>query len=965
MSGLTSLRSIFQRKGEQYLADLMGSYVVVNEKLEGSYFGAMLDTSNNFKFFKKGAEISFADRVLNKFYNKAIEHFESLAESVLLEIPSFYLFAMQYFPKTGKLILSHIHEVSMDGSVVRTIQSKKILDAWATTLQVDGPAILFEGYLSDEQKSALVQLIDSAQEDHIHVPFERALLSVFGITDDRSIGTVVFRFYENESRNEEKSVVAKLASPSIETLLKPRKPEDVTKVKTDDFVWLILVDVMNYIESLTIPELKEIPLQSSNSSIRYVELINALYKKYVENEGQKWEGLEINIPEFLRDPNFGLNLDLIHDSQVRELVEKSSINTEIYRIMLNMLRNPNVRISSKIFTENMKVHLKSQIEKLTVIVQDKQIHENYFPTFAEFLGHTTSYAMFEDDGAEVKKNYDVNVVIDYFQPINKSHIKVAQKLHEKNGNKVILVAVAQVNDKNKYPLNESTVQMILEKTKLAYPDLIEDVKIIPNWSLEAIIESLKSQYTPTLLACTSKRIMDYAQHLEYYSRRQNPLVESIRHIKLVEVDHNEFGDKIRKTLLEKNATDFKKLTPKSVHSLFGELTKHYPGEESGPEMDVPVKIDHDLKEHFNFLKMVISEDSNVTVEAKTSIVDGLNVVKKKFDSKAILEDLKSEIVARNINEKDADSFLEGLLHESDITNEDLSNLQKLVKKGIKLVPDKVLYIKLDKLFEQKGISIKILDRILAQKLNSHDGAGVGEFATALLFRGAEKMNEGGDVKINSAKIEVKNNDSQLLSIRSINEDSAFKDSATVLENKVLKLQELIISSGADNIEEVCEMVRARFAEKRNFNITQRGLWNYATLLRDISALIPSLNEKHLYEWFSSLFIGGILNEKAVIPKDAKLVLKSKIKAVFESSKEAKNLLSYLTYLAFKYYAKVDEFSGMILYRDNNEGTKRTCMFIPESVSFEDYESAVEPVTGPSLVDARTSKSFKIRLKPKV
>lgn len=959
MSGLNSLRNIFQKKGTQYVADLMNSYVVVNEKLEGSYFAVMLDQNNEFKYFKKGAEISYTDRVLNKFYNKAIEHFENISEDEKLEIPSFYLFAMQYFPQDGRLILSHIHELSADGACTRTTQTKHVLDSWANTLHVMPPAILFEGRLSDEQKSALLQLLDQPIEEFENVPFERALLTILGVTEDREINTVVFRFYDDEKRNEERSVVAKLASPAIESLLREKQPESVTKIKSDDFVWLILVDLINFVETFTLPELQELNMHSQNQHVRYVQLINELYKKYMEGEGAKWEGLELNTPNYLKGDNFDLNTDLISDTKVKELVNTSSINKEIYKIMLNMFRNPNVRVSSKIFTEGMKNNLRMQIEKLSAVTMNKKVNETYFPTFVEFLGKSTSYSMFEEDAEPVKKNFSVNVIVDYFQPINKSHVKVAQKLQEKNNNKAVLVAVSQVNDRTKYPLGQDETYSMLESVMVSNPELIQAVHVVPNWNLETILESLGHDQHASLFACTSKRVMDYAKHIEYYQRKNSPLAESTRDVTLVEVDHNDFGDRVRETLIEQNFEEFKNLTPEPIHGIFESLTSKYLGDDSTQDIG---KTDMELQEHVKFLRMVISDDSNVTLESRSSIVNDLNVVQKKFKSKDVVSELKDELLTRGISESDVDAFVADALTESEITQTDLSNLTSLVKNGIGMLTENLSLTYLDVVFEQYGINKILLDKILSYKLKGHDGAGIGEFATSILFKYAKKLQENGDVSINNKKIEVKNNDSQLLSIKSVDGDIAFNEYHSVLDTRMNGLTISVANHAKDDLETILEMINSRFEEKSNFNINQKGIRNYTSLFRDLTGMMPTLPVEDLYEWFMTIFVGGIFKSSGYVPIETMETIKEHMQSVFESKSDVKSMLSLLTYVAFRYYAKTDGFSGMMMYRTNNESMKYTCLYLPESVDFDTFNEFVEPVSGPSLVDARTSKSFKIRMR---
>jgi hypothetical protein len=93
MAGIKHLKQIHDRKGEEFLNNLLNNYVIINEHIDGNFFGVKKNQSNDrFKYFKKTGEITYVDRMLMKFYNPAVSHFESMPDDKRNRIPSnFYL----------------------------------------------------------------------------------------------------------------------------------------------------------------------------------------------------------------------------------------------------------------------------------------------------------------------------------------------------------------------------------------------------------------------------------------------------------------------------------------------------------------------------------------------------------------------------------------------------------------------------------------------------------------------------------------------------------------------------------------------------------------------------------------------------------------------------------------------------------------------------------------------------------
>lgn len=553
-----------------------------------------------------------------------------------------------------------------------------------------------------------------------------------------------------------------------------------------------------------------------------------------------------------------------------------------------------------------------------------------------------------------KKRVDVNLIVDYFHPVNKSHIKVAQKLYEETGSPSIFVAVSKISDRNKYPLPKKLITSLLRKTQAQYPDIIKDIIVIPDGKIETIFDALGSEYTPTLLAGTTKRVSSYAISFGSHIEKKHRLANKIKNIKLVEVDQNEFGDNLRECMITKNQDGFKSMTPRAIHKDFFTLAEQY----TGSKITEPETNELKLEEHFKFLKMVVNEDSSVAV-----LFEGLNRVKRQYDSKTTIDNIKKLLLARNIAESDINSFFDEILNDSSITNKDITNLEYLVKNGIKVNDDQINIFKLNKIFASNGISLSVLDKVINHKLSAHDNSGTGEFASSLLFKNAIKLGDG-DISIKDKKIEVKNNESQLLSIKAINESSTFTESSVILRSKLRELKEMIrAKTDSRTARNLIALIDSRAKVKRNFNINQKGLRNFMLLFHIIKNKVPNLKPYKLHEWFVSLFWGGILNEKSKLLAQDRIDLIALVEQVFESGYGIKDLLGYLTFITFKYYSRVEDFSGMMVFRNNNEETKHLCVYLPESVTYEEYDRYIEPVTGPSLTDPRTSKSFKIRLRP--
>jgi hypothetical protein len=593
MAGINNLKEIYEKRGEDFLNGLLNGYVIINEKMDGAFFGLKKTTDDQFKYFKKSGEITYVDQVLMKYYNPAINHFQRLAIEKRQRIPANFFFGFEYFTKSdtqssrraelpkNNLMLSYIHRLGEDGKIEETLQSKEQLSRWANYLEVESPPIIFEGKLDDEQKSKILEFIYTEKKE-LDEKFKTTSFTKYIIStlcpeeknefSDRELETIVFRFYRDDSENE--AFLAKLVDPIFQNRSQEDKPKSTN---TQDYIWLIVIDLMNHFEMYDIDDIRKMVPQSDSYEEKYISLINRMFKDFLQEYSEKYDGLELEIPEYLKRPEFELDVNLVGDPEVVNLISKNATNLEIYKVILNFFRKVRKKSSAGFFTPDMISQLNLIVQKIKNIIMGDAVYEGLFPSFGEFIGAPNDYmAMSEVEHAknigEKNEPQKVNILIGRFQPITMGHIKAAKALKEKNGNKTVFISVKGEIPSKKSPFSLETTQLLLNKTQQEYPELIASTIIVPNGQITEIIKELRPEYEPILWGTTDRRIKDYAIQFDYIKKRDIPIRIS-KEFKLVEIPSFVKSEEMIELIRSSNFEEFKKLTPSSVSSEFFNLQR--------------------------------------------------------------------------------------------------------------------------------------------------------------------------------------------------------------------------------------------------------------------------------------------------------------------------------------------------------------------------------------------------------
>lgn len=593
MAGINNLKEIYEKKGDLFLTGLLNQYVIINEKIDGAFFGIKKTQDDSLKYFKKSGEITYVDRVLMKYYNPAIQHFENISNEKRQRIPANLFFGFEYFTKSdarsskkidlpkNNLVISYIHRLDEAGQIVETLQSKEQLTRWANYLEVDAPPIIFEGKLDDEQKSKILEFVYTEQskleEKFKTTSFTKYIISVLCSDEnykvsDRDLETIVFRFYGDDSEDE--AFLAKLVDPIFQQKSQEVQPKTSN---SQDYIWLIVIDLMNHFEMYDIDNLRKMVSDSDSYEQKYINLINQIFKDFLGEYSKKYDGLELEIPEYLKRPEFELDMDLVGDPEVVNMLTKNSTNLEIYKILLNFFRKVRKKSSVGFFTHEMLTQLNLIVQKIKNIIMGDAVYEGLFPSFSEFIGVTNDFIVLSEVEHAKKLNekiepLEVNILIGRFQPVTLGHIKAAKALKEKNKKPVVFIAIKEESINKKSPFSLSSTRTMLNKVQQEYSDIIKDILIIPRGQITEIIKELRPKYEPILWGTSERRLKDYALQFDYIKKRDIPLRIS-KDFRLIELPSYIKSEEVIELIKGSKFNEFKKVTPVSISSEFFNLQK--------------------------------------------------------------------------------------------------------------------------------------------------------------------------------------------------------------------------------------------------------------------------------------------------------------------------------------------------------------------------------------------------------
>ena len=413
MAGLAFMYEEYKKDPDRIEKLLSGDIEIV-EKLSAARFFVQVNNGRELNFFKrKDAQITKIDRTLSKYYEKAINHFETLPYEKLEMCPDGWRFGMEYLcssqPVTimydrlplNNLVLTDIQVRDPRDRTLEIITDKDTLSKWAEILEVEKPPIVFDGKLNDSQRRKLLDflnapystLIDRFKTENftffILTLLNPSLKSSFLNNDlSKDIDGLVFKFGGKE--------VFRVSNPDMMS-----KKQNKREEKPSDIYNLTMVILQEFITGL---DFKKIKLKEKTFEERYIEFICKVYNIFMQSHyymDNFSSGVDFELPKFLTREESEVNFDFVGDEDTRGYLRLSNTNRELFKIMLASMRSHKKRASG-FFSKELIYHHNMLVDKIADYI-NSNLKESFF-SFDEFktvfIGESNTWQEFGEDIAE-------------------------------------------------------------------------------------------------------------------------------------------------------------------------------------------------------------------------------------------------------------------------------------------------------------------------------------------------------------------------------------------------------------------------------------------------------------------------------------------------------------------------------------------------------------------------------------
>ena len=594
---LTKLREHFNNTNRENFIDMLKNRVLVTEKIAAPSF-YMRRGTDGFEFFKSGKseELDIVDRTTMSLYETGINHLQSLSTSQKEKLPRDFKFGFEYLPELGLsdieydkvpenfLILTHIQEINTNnGKIKKTISDPSILNKWAGVLEVQGPSVIFDGYLEQSQRESLINILEMSDRDFSETyeyddtsekkSFTNAMFKLF---DNARIATTL----QNDLNKEVEALIINfIDGKKIESFKFEDFKKDVNSADRDSS-HMYQITIADLLEHMIQVDFKDIQLTEENSDKRYIEMMSVLFNGYIEKNSSKFVGVNFESAEFSSAESFKLNTKYIQNEKTLKLVE-NRVLSELFKIMLGTFRKKRTK-TTDIINQDMLDRMNEIIEKIEEAIFVQSADENAIFNYQNFMLHNrikSSVNLNEAlklDQTEQGKEL-VNMFVGRFQPFTLGHAKVLEALHKENGYPVVVLLVKSKNSKPKKgdefskPYDTDTQIEMFNNVKKQYK-FLKDILIVPTGGIDTIFNALRPKYEPVLWGTGTDRLKSYGYQVNNDSYRDQ--LNCRADFKLFEIkrtDDNISATKVRNSMLDGDEKLFQSMTPKSIHAMYNDL----------------------------------------------------------------------------------------------------------------------------------------------------------------------------------------------------------------------------------------------------------------------------------------------------------------------------------------------------------------------------------------------------------
>ena len=594
---LQKIREYFNETNRENFIEMLKHRVLVTEKVAAPTF-LFRRNINGFEFYKSATaeRLNMVDRTIISLYEMAINHLQSLSKDTKAQFPVDWMFGFEYLPETkasdivyeitptNNLILTHIHQLSEGGKVRKTINDPLILNKWAKIMDVQSPSVIFDGYLSQEQRENLLELLAMGDRE-----FADSFDYLTETADKESFTKAIFKLFNP-------SITATALNSNLESeidglVINFIDGKTMKSFKLEDFLragaekrdmrassHTYQIAVTDFLEYVTMYDLDDVTIEEEHADYRYLEIMSVLFNGYIDKNSSKYIGVNFESAEFSTAQSFRLNSKYIKNEKTLKYVD-NEILSELLKMILSSFRKKRTK-ATDLIDEDTLARMNDFIDKINQKIFVENTDENAVYDYNNFMLHNKIKASVNLNEALTVKHMEqgkepVNMFVGRFQPFTLGHAKVLETMYKANGYPVVVFLVksktVKKGDEFSRPYEENTQIEMFNKVKKQYP-FLKEIFVVPSAAIDIMFNEVRPKYEPVLWGTGSDRMKAYGYMVNNDSYRDQLNVRAdFALFEIPRTDDEISATKVRNAMLDGNEKEFQSMTPKAIHPMYNEL----------------------------------------------------------------------------------------------------------------------------------------------------------------------------------------------------------------------------------------------------------------------------------------------------------------------------------------------------------------------------------------------------------
>jgi len=585
---LNTLSQILNKKGHKYIDNILSKPVIITEKLD-TYRIQFEKVGNKLVFYKKNNNpIDLIERTLTNIWEDALIELPILIENI--KIPEGIRFGLAYTPverplripykNLPKYILTDMSN-RKDGKILESYDYDEITK-WAGLLCVARPPIIFEGVLTKEQKSTLINY-STKNFDNQSNNLSELSKELFGnkYSNEDIIEGLIIKSDNN---------LMQIISYEFDLLNEAYKNNMNTASR--DFYDIIFLNIINFLDNYKFPNVNNNKVDEG-----YIKIINDMFIKYA-NSSKINENID---PSYLTPPRYGqighLNKTFIKNSKVSKLISKSPIYEALYRVFLSSFRkykkpygllneqaidkfNTYVGIISNILSDD-TIKILPENNSLNEQVSDNVVIKtlnNKYPSNLNVMKIISSIqsAFNLTENEPVQGENKCAIYLTTFSPFTDSQMSNIKLINDKWKVPVIIATVSNeetIKGKDFHPsvnLIKSQMQSLSNFDRNMIPNYI----LLDTWSLLELYDKCRPKYEPVVLITDIGKKSDMTLQLYFEEEVKGKNLNVLPEFNIGELENKDYLHAYR-TIEDGNGAGFMEITPNSIHNFYDSFINEY------------------------------------------------------------------------------------------------------------------------------------------------------------------------------------------------------------------------------------------------------------------------------------------------------------------------------------------------------------------------------------------------------